>query len=375
MNIIHTPVRFYPYVGGVENYAYYVAKELVRLGHKVRVVCAREPRGSAEEVIEGIDVKRLDFIIKIANTNITPRLFSELIGSDFDIIHTHLPTPWSADLSAQASLFKKKPLIVTYHNNIVGSFINGFIARIYNFCFLPAVLKAASKIIVTHRRYIDYALPLKNYLKKVEIVPVGVDTEYFKPGVSEKTKKTKVILFVSLLDEFHRYKGLEYLLKAAASLRKSRVDFKLLITGEGSLKKEYQKLSLELGLSDFIEFIGFIPQGEVVSYYNDCDIFVLPSVSCQQEGFGITLLEAMSCAKPVIASEITGIAEKIKQNNAGIAVKPKDVEGLREALSYLLDNEKEARDIGRRARKLTEEEYSWKNITGQINRLYEKAAG
>src|SRR5664280_2480803 len=97
MKIVQTPVRFYPFTGGVENYVYYMSKELVKLGHDVKVICANEPSSIKEEIVDGINIKRLHYITKIANTNITPGFPFALSSEDFDIIHTHIPTPWSAD--------------------------------------------------------------------------------------------------------------------------------------------------------------------------------------------------------------------------------------------------------------------------------------
>ena len=83
----------------MENYVHSLSRELVEMGHEVTVLCANEPESEKDDVIDGIKVRRLPYIGKIANTNITPRLPLEILRDDFDIIHTHLPTPWSADWS------------------------------------------------------------------------------------------------------------------------------------------------------------------------------------------------------------------------------------------------------------------------------------
>jgi hypothetical protein len=80
---------------------------MVQLGHDVSVICAREPKASRMDTLSGIKVKRLFYVGKIANTNITPALPLALVGQDFDIIHTHLPAPWSADWSGLVSMAKK----------------------------------------------------------------------------------------------------------------------------------------------------------------------------------------------------------------------------------------------------------------------------
>jgi glycosyltransferase involved in cell wall biosynthesis len=60
MKIVQTPVRFYPFTGGVENYVYYMSKELVKLGHDVKVLCANEPPSKKEDIVDGINIKRLE---------------------------------------------------------------------------------------------------------------------------------------------------------------------------------------------------------------------------------------------------------------------------------------------------------------------------
>jgi len=107
MKILQTPVRFYPFTGGVENYVYYLSRELVKSGNQVKVVCANEPDIESKQRVEGIEVERLPYMGKIANTNITTGLPGALSDGDYDIIHTHIPTPWSADWSAFYSNSKK----------------------------------------------------------------------------------------------------------------------------------------------------------------------------------------------------------------------------------------------------------------------------
>jgi glycosyltransferase involved in cell wall biosynthesis len=211
MNILQTPVRFYPFTGGVENYVFYLSRELVKSGNKVEVICANEPPSPKEDTLDGIKVKRLSYTGKIANTNITPHLPLSLSRAECDLIHTHLPTPWSADWSAFYSKIKKKPLVVTYHNDIIGRGLSNSIAHLYNVTALKIVLRQAEKIVITQPGYLKSSSHLKNYKDKVEVVPTGVDLEKFWPKTE---KEINTIFFLSLLDEFHQYKGLEYLLKA-----------------------------------------------------------------------------------------------------------------------------------------------------------------
>jgi glycosyltransferase involved in cell wall biosynthesis len=370
MKILQIPVRFYPSVGGVENYVYYLSKELVKLRHDVLVLCAHEPNTKKEEIIDGIKVKRLNYIGKIANTNITLKLPLEIVKEDFDIIHTHLPTPWSADWSAINAKIKNKPLILTYHNDIVGNGFADYIAKFYNATMLKLLLRKANVIIITHTGYYDYSPFLNRYKDKIGVIPIGVDIERFKPSKTEKGGH--VLFFLSVLDKFHRYKGLDYLLKALTIVKEEISDVKLVVGGDGELSGYYKRMADSLDLKANVEFTGFVSPAEIVDCYNNCNAFVLPSISAQQEGFGMVLLEAMACGKPVVATDIVGIAKETKGSNAGKIVMPKAVKELSNAIIEVLQDKKVANEMGINGRKLVEERYSWEKIAKLINGVYKE---
>ncbi len=376
MKIIHTPARFFPYCGGTENYTYYLCRELVRLGEEILVFCANEPLNLKEEIKEGIRIRRLSYPFKIANTNITLSLPWRLLKEKCALIHTHLPHPWSADFSAWVCRIKNIPLVLTYHNDILGEGLNASLALLYNKTALAFLLKQARSIIITHRRYLEHSLYLKSYYKKIEVIPPGVDLERFKPlGNLDKVnsnRKEKVILFLGLLDEFHRYKGLEYLIQAMQIISKRLKEVKLFIGGEGKLKSYYKDLVLSLGLSAFVEFKGFLAQEELIYYYNRCDVFVLPSVSKVQEGFGIVLLEAMACGKPVVTTTVVGTAQRIKEAGAGIVVEPRDTLALANAILNILSEDTLAQEMAERALRLVREDYAWAVIAKKVGELYKR---
>ena len=367
MKIVQTPVRFYPSIGGVENYVYNLSKELVKRGHKVTVICANEPNTKREETINGVDVKRLPYLGKIANTNITPTLPLELLKEDFDIIHTHLPTPWSADWSVIFAKLKKRPVILTYHNDIVAKGFASYIAKFYNLTSLNLVLRIAKKIIITQLKYFEHSPYLEKYKDKIEIVPVGVDTGRFKPLNVDEEEHT--LLFLSVLDRFHEYKGLEYLLKALKTVKDEIRDVRLIVGGDGELKTYYQEMANRLGIGDNVEFVGFIPDSKLVEYYNRCSVFVLPSYSSDQEGFGIVLLEALACGKPVVTTEIVGVSNDVHEFNAGVVVKPCDVKSLADAILGILQDSDLRRRMRKNGRKIAEK-YSWRKVAAMVEKIY-----
>ena len=361
MRIVQTPARFYPYSGGVESYVHDLSRELVKLGHEVSVICADES-GVGDGVIDGVRVKRLSYIGKIANTNITPELPYELWKEKFDIIHTHLPTPWSADWSAIVSKMKKRLLVVTYHNDIMGFGVAGYIAQLYNKTMLKLVLGKADKIIVTNKKQLSSPF-LRDYAEKIMVIPSGIDTEKFRPVKANKQKNS--IFFLSVLDRYHRYKGLDYLLSALKIVKEEVRDVKLIVGGGGELLTHYREMASSLGLKNNVKFVGYIPQDEIIGYYNGSELFVLPSTSQAQEGFGIVLLEAMACGLPIVATDIVGMADEIEKNKAGVVVRPREIDSLADAILASLKNNKG----GVNARKLAQK-YDWGVITTRISKIY-----
>ena len=371
MRILHTPVRFYPYTGGVENYVLELGRRLTDRGHEVAVMCADEPHAS-ELSVEGVSVRRLGYLGKVANTNVTPMLPLRLLRERFDILHTHLPTPWSADWSAIVSWMRKKPLVLTYHNDIVGSGFADRIARLYNRTALGLVLRRAERIIVTRQEYLDHSPHLAPYEDKVEVIPVGVDTERFTPAKAADDDGP-TIFFLAILDDFHHYKGLDVLLEAMKLVQGELPGARLVVGGSGSLLEHYRDRARALGVED-VEFAGFIPDDELPDVYRRASVFVLPSLSADQEGFGIVALEALACGTPVITTDVVGIAPELEREDAGAVVRPGRAEELARAIIELLQDEARRTEMGRAGRLLAER-YGWDAIAGRIEQLYAEVLG
>lgn len=367
MKILQTPVRFYPFTGGVENYVYNLSRELVKLHHEVDVICANEPPSKHVETVDGININRIPYYFKIANTNLTPTLPLAIRGKNYDIIHSHLPTPWSADWSAFYSKIRKVPLVLNYYNDIVGNGMAHYIAQFYNQTLLKVLLKQADRIIIIQEDYLNYSPYLSEYQDKVRVVPVGVDVNRFKPLDVEEEPNS--IFFLSLLDEFHKYKGLEYLLDSIKIVKNEINDVKLIVGGKGTLLDHYRSMAESLGLKDNVEFHGFVSEDKIVEYYNSCSLFVLPSISSAQEGFGIVALEALACEKPVITTEIVGIAKDLKETQSGMVVPKKDPESLANAIIHIL-NGKSREKMGANGRKLVKNKYTWEIVAKLTEKVY-----
>lgn len=377
MRILQTPVRFHPSIGGVETYVYALSRELVRQGHEVSVVCARPDVDVARfESIDGIEVHRLRSIGSIANTNLTPALPVALLREirAADVVHTHVPTPWSADVSAMVGLVADCPVVVTYHNDIVGTGRADRIARLYNRTVLKATLRAADRILLTQPSYLERSPHLGPFAGKVRVVSAAVDTELFRPEAVTPEQKQRLgfdpdgpnLLFVSVLDAFHDYKGLEVLLEALAVFGTDAP--RLVVGGDGDRREDYEVAAREAGVADRVRFVGRLSAADLTTAYNCADAFVLPSTDADQEGFGLVLLEALACGVPVVCTDVVGVAGDVREHSLGAVVEPDDPRALADAIERVV----EAPFDADRARELCLEEYSWAAKAAELTAIYEE---
>jgi glycosyltransferase involved in cell wall biosynthesis len=261
---------------------------------------------------------------------------------DFDLIHTHFPTPWSAEISLICAKLKKKPCILTYHNDVEKKGLLGVLTRIYNNTILKLVLRYVDKILVTQPRYINDSRILGKYREKVVIITNGISE---LPAEDHRLREKATLLFVGLLDKYHRYKGLGYLIEALSLLKMYWLDIRLEVIGKGELVEEYRDLAHRLELDDNICFHGYVDNQRLSEFYRSSTLFVLPSIDLH-EGFGIVLLEAMAHGLPVITTEVIGLADEIRDRNAGYIVPPRDPTSIAEAVDLFLSDPRRARETG-----------------------------
>jgi len=173
----------------------------------------------------------------------------------------------------------------------------------------------------------------------------------------------------NILTRWHRYKGLDVLIKAFAEIQDRVKEARLLVVGNGDLKPEYRALSSPIAQK--VIFAGNVDDDELPNYYAASDLLVLPSVD-RSEGFGLTLLEANATGKPVVASNVGGIPSVVTDGVNGLLVPPCDEKTLAKTVINLLRDEDRLLEIGRNGRRIAEG-HDWKQIAKKTEELYEEA--
>lgn len=208
-------------------------------------------------------------------------------------------------------------------------------------------------------------------MKKTVVHRMGVDCDHFRytprtPGSGE----TVGLLSVSRLVE---KKGLEFAIRAAASLARRGIDLKYTIIGDGPLRCELDGLIEELGAGDRITLTGWRPQDEVLSAMNWAHVLLAPSVTAftgDQEGIPVALMEAMAMGLPVVSTFHSGIPELIENGVSGILVPPRDCKALEKALHDLISSPCTWPAMERAARDKVEREYNSKRQVRRLEELY-----
>jgi len=357
------------YPGGVNNHITSLEKQLTRMGHQVKVIAPASqpvetfgdrfiPIGKPRPMpISGTTI-RISISLRLAS-----KIKEVLKREKFDIVHLH--EPFMVMLCSAMLRFSKSVNIGTFHATKGKPGYNwGW--PVSRFMLRQRCRKLAGRIAVS-RPAMEY---VSGYVPgPYEIIPNGIDLENFSQEVPkiEEFKDGKLnILFVGRLE---KRKGLKYLIEAYNRVKNEFMESRLIVVGPGTrFLGKYQKQVRDYGLKD-VHFIGPVSDGQLPGYYNTADIFCAPATG--QESFGIVLLEAMACGKPVIASNIEGYAGVMTDGKEGLLVQPKSADGLAGALRNLMADEELRRQMGERGI-ITAKYYSWQRVAKEVVAYYNK---
>lgn len=238
-------------------------------------------------------------------------------------------------------------------------------------------LKHADKLICNSQNTANILLNSWNTdPKKTFIVNPGVDTQVFVPAESDETIKTQlgwqqrpVILTVGRLQE---RKGHDILIQSLPAIIKQHPQVLYAIIGDGENKTSLQALVTSLQLDEHVMFMSELSDQQMIQCYQQCNLFVLPnrSVGPDIEGFGMVLVEAQACAKPVIAGDSGGTAETMLLNETGFIVDCTTTKDLPEKITLLLSDPKLADDMGLKGREHVVKTLDWENLTKQASDLF-----
>lgn len=342
--------------GGAEKNLCYLARAL-REKYRVGVVCLYGEGRIAEELREaGVDVRCIEFRRPWQLYRIR-RLIKHIREFQPDILHTFLfhanivgrYAGWRSGVPVVISSVRVAERERRYHLT-VDRWTNGLVDM--EVCVSKAVERFTTE---------EAGIPES----KLAVIPNGIDVSAYE--IEPFPGGQPVVTFVGRL---HAQKGVDILIRAAGKILRNIPGTTFSIVGEGPEKKALRNLAAREGVSEHIRFTGFV--GNVGRVLAASHLLVLPS---RWEGMPNVALEAMACARPVVASNVDGCSELVADGKTGLLISPEDPDALADAVLEILQSPERAKAMGQAGRSRVEKEFGVSKMANAYEELYEKCAG
>jgi len=280
------------------------------------------------------------------------RKFHKEIDPDF--VHAH----YSSSYGLIGALLKPKKFFISVWGEDVYEFPKR--SWIHKIVYKWTIKKAHRLFSTSH----DMKVELEKYTsKEITVIPFGIDLSLFEEKKVEHSSEQFVVGTVKALEHIY---GIDKLISAFALFHKKVPKSKCVIYGKGTAEKELKNLSAELGVQNAVFFKGFIPNTEVPKAIYEIDVFCVLS---RQESFGVAAVEASACGTPVIASNIGGLPEVVKDKETGYIVSS-DIHQISERISELYHDEDLRKKMGQAGRKFVTSQYDWHNNVKTMKQFY-----
>ena len=320
--------------------------------------------------IKNIEIYALDEVTsykeasfsKIKYLKSLPKLKEIINNYKPDILHAHFVTSYG--LLGALSGFH--PFVLSVWGVDVFSFPKkSFLHKL----ILKYNLNKADKILSTSH---SMAKETKLYTNKdIEVTPFGIDMEQFKPMNTKEELFDKDDIAIGTVKALEETYGIEYLIKAfkIVSDKYKDLPLKLLIVGGGSLENSLKDLVKKLKIENKTVFVGKVPFGEVPKYHNMLSISIFPSIN---ESFGVSVIEASACEKPVVVSNVGGLPEVVENGVSGFVVPPRNPKKIAETIEKLISDANLRKQIGENGRERVKMLYNWEDNVRQMIQIYKE---
>jgi len=262
--------------------------------------------------------------------------------------------------------FYKKPVI-----SIVHGLDLTYPLFFYQKFWIKKCVKKMDKLIAVGHETIEAGVRRGIPRNKFVFIPNGIDTKKFlewhkrqelEKIVGESLKGKKILLTTGRLVS---HKGVDWFSQNVVPYLPENVLY--LIAGDGEKRKTIEKIIREKKLEKKIRLLGKVSFKELKILYNTADIYIKPNIKISGtiEGFGLVVIEAASCRLPVIASNLEGLKDAIKEGKNGFFVEPGNAEAFLKRINELLSQDEFRLEFGEKARRFVGENFSWKKISQQ----------
>jgi glycosyltransferase involved in cell wall biosynthesis len=357
--------RLNPNAGGAETHLHEIFARIVARGHLVTALVSGWEGAEAREDVDGIEVHRAggrytfnlaapryyrgrlahrNYDVMVEDLNKVPLFTPYWAGHPLSLLVHHLfgTTAFQeASLPVAAATWAlERPL-----------------GRIYRGVPTMAVSRSTAEDL--GRRGLDE--------ERIAVIPNGVDLGHCTPGDPDQRFEVPTLLYLGRLK---RYKRVDLLIRVVARLREQGLAVRLVVAGTGDHEAALRGLVDRMGVSDAVEFRGFVSEAEKVELFRRAWIHLLTS---PKEGWGITNVEAAACGTPTIASDSPGLRDSVADGETGFLVPHGDIEALADRIRAVIEDRALRERLGRTARGFAER-FTWDRAALETETFLESVA-
>lgn len=363
MKILMLNYEYPPLGGGAGNATRYLLQEFSKNKKiKIDLITSSPNKYKEEKISKNIKIYFLD--IGKNNLNLSSQRVKDLLiyswkayflakkllnKENYNFIHAFFGLPCGF-----LAYILKKPYLLSLRGSDVPGHNTAFNIFHKFFYFINKLTWQKAKIVVVNSEDLKKTALKTRFVKKIRVIPNGVDCSFYKPINRKNSKKFK-ILFVGRLNKI---KNLDKLIEAFSKISKSTKNVILILIGDGPEKNNLFKKCLNLCLDKKVIFKGWLPKEKLLKYYQNSHLFVLPS---SNEGMSNALLEALACGLPIICANTGGAKSLVKKN--GIILNKITPFSLERAIKKMMNSS--LTKMGKESRKIAQ-----KNSWGKIAQMY-----
>ncbi|MED3681918.1 glycosyltransferase family 4 protein [Bacillus thuringiensis] len=374
-NILMISHDYLPNIGGVAVYVHELSKALSQMGHKVTILTQYKTmslkieKSSFNQIrIFRVPISRFRKINDFQYVYRMCKLIKKIQDEEkVDIIHWHT-------LNKDSRVMQKIGFegIEVYTNHL------SWFRMLYNegkYNKIYSLIKKNSHIICPSREIKRMSEELFG-VEKTHYLPNGVDANLFLKDKNIRTDLRErynipigdnVIISTNRMEPI---KGMDFLINSIPNILKKCPNTTFLILGDGSQKnKLLRKVRLQNIDQTKVIFLGGIPNNEIREWMSIADVYVQPSL---MEGCSISLIEAMACAKAIVATSVGGNVDVIHHQKSGLLIDPESSIQITEAVTDLLNSQKKRDNFGKKAREKVENELNWVVIAEKLTKIYDE---
>jgi glycosyltransferase involved in cell wall biosynthesis len=356
--------------GGLEKYVYGLTHALLRAGDGVDLFITGEPVNAATCGARIVSLARDgDPLWKRALD--ARRAFSTSFREPYDVINLHFAL---TALPLIPFISHRTPRVIHFHGPWAAE------SRAEDGNAISVMVKKAIETFVYARA--DRFIVLSNAFKEVlvgygvpadavQIIPMGIDSDLFRPPDDRASVRAELgwpsdhTVFFTARRLINRV-GLPELLNATRIVRNKYSQFVVKIAGKGPQRAELERTIDELGLSDTVELLGFVPEERLVRAYQAADVTVLPTQTL--EGFGTVIAESLACGTPVIVTPVGGMPEAVAPLDERLVARSRSPHDIAERMSAVLDGTLPLTD--REACRRYAERYRWDLVAENVRDVF-----